>query len=112
MIFKLRALMQEVNEVLGNDRSSKHAFSMELAKHPWWAWGCLRQAEDFTGTRGKAGTAEFRRAHCAFQALNNLVADAMPPTPSLNQEQVKTARVNLGLSGCSVLEFLGGILRS
>jgi len=36
MIFKLRALMQEVNEVLGNDRSSKHAFSMELAKHAWF----------------------------------------------------------------------------
>lgn len=37
MIFKMRALMQEVNEVLGTDRSSKHAFSMELSKHPWFA---------------------------------------------------------------------------
>jgi len=36
MIFKMRALMQEVNEVLGTDRSAKHAFSMELAKHPWF----------------------------------------------------------------------------
>jgi hypothetical protein len=37
MIFRLRALMQEVNEVLGQDRSSKHAFSMELAKFPWFS---------------------------------------------------------------------------
>jgi len=37
MIFKMRALMQEVNEVLGTDRSAKHAFSMELSKQPWFA---------------------------------------------------------------------------
>lgn len=36
MVFRMRALMQEVNEVLGTDRSAKHAFSMELAKHPWF----------------------------------------------------------------------------
>lgn len=37
MIFKLRSLMQEVNDVLGGDKSAKHAFSMELAQHPWFS---------------------------------------------------------------------------
>lgn len=36
-VFRLRALLQEVNEVLGADRSSKHSFAMELAQHPWFA---------------------------------------------------------------------------
>jgi len=27
----------EVNQVLGDDRNAKHAFSMQLARHPWFA---------------------------------------------------------------------------
>jgi len=33
----MSALVTEVNQVLGDDRSAKHAFAMQLAKHPWIA---------------------------------------------------------------------------
>jgi len=33
---KVHALVQEVNEVLGQDRNAKHAFAIQLAKHPWF----------------------------------------------------------------------------
>jgi len=34
---QMSALVTEVNQVLGDDRSAKHAFAMQLAKHPWIA---------------------------------------------------------------------------
>merc|ERR1712050_73607 len=35
MMDKINMFMDEVNTVLGENRSAKHAFSMQLAKHQW-----------------------------------------------------------------------------
>lgn len=36
IIEKVQALMGEVNGVLGDDKSAKHAFAMQIARHPWF----------------------------------------------------------------------------
>jgi len=36
-IDQVRSFMAEVNQTLGEDKSAKHSFAMQLAKHPWFA---------------------------------------------------------------------------
>merc|ERR1712224_188729 len=37
VIAKVQSFVSEVNDVLGQDRGAKHAFSMRLAQEPWFA---------------------------------------------------------------------------